>query len=86
MDSNCTQIRQDVKGVIVEAVNPLGKSKTFSIHPTTKTHFKKGQQVAWEWEGHNSWGDTWYRDPDTNQIKHAWSESTEFVGRNLDEV
>jgi len=85
MDSNTAQMRPGVWGVMLEVVHPLQKAKTYSIHPSTK-HYREGQQVAWEWDGSNDWGDTWYRDPDTNETKQAWSESLEFVGRNLDEV
>lgn len=75
-----------VKGVILETYAPGGASKTLRIFPTTKTHFQKGRQVAWEWNMQLVIGQTWYRSPETGEAKLAWTQSAEFVGRHLDEV
>ncbi len=32
------------------------------------------------------WQAAWYRDPDTNEIKSAWSSSAEFVGQDLENL
>jgi hypothetical protein len=58
--------------------------KTKRIYATTKTHFQKGKQVAWEWNTGRAWKEAWYRDPDSEEIRSAWSGSAEFVGRHLD--
>lgn len=60
--------------------------KSHRIFPTTRDHFKKGKRVAWEWSDHRSWGESWYRDPDSNEIKYAWTGSLEFVGRHLEDT
>jgi hypothetical protein len=60
--------------------------KSFRIYPSTKTHFKKGKQVAWEWDMSKTWGPLWYKDPQTDEMKSAWSSSAEFVGRNLEDI
>lgn len=85
-DPLCKKLILDVKGVILETESPGGTKKSFRIFPTTKTHFKKGKRVAWEWSNQMSWGEAWYRDPDTQEIKGAWSSAMEFVGRHLDEI
>jgi hypothetical protein len=85
-DSNCEQKVPDAKGVILETTSPGGTTKSFRIFPTTRTHFKKGKGVAREWGFDRTWGRTWYRDPDSGQIKFAWDSAAEFVGRDLDEV
>lgn len=36
------------------------------------------------WNPEGDFGDSWYRDPDDESIKHGWSESMEFVGRVLE--
>ncbi|MFL6211627.1 MAG: hypothetical protein ACJ74W_22450 [Pyrinomonadaceae bacterium] len=85
-DKECTQIRPDVRGVILETTNTANGKKYFRIFPTTRTHFKRGKQVAWEWSPEKSWNESWYRDPDTGEIKVAWSSALEFVGRNIDDT
>lgn len=85
-DKECTQLIPDARGVILET-NVTGHDEKFCrIFPTTRTHFKKGKKVAWEWNSEKSWDEAWYHDPDTGEAKHAWSESLEFVGRNIEDT
>jgi hypothetical protein len=85
-DKECTQLIHNARGVILET-NVTGHDEKFHrIFPTTRTHFKRGQKVAWEWNSEFSWDDAWYHDPDTGEIKLAWSGALEFVGRNLDDT
>ena len=86
VDPDLTTPMPNVKGVILETLAPGGASKTLRIFPTTRTHFKKGHQVAWEWNMRATFGPAWYRDPITGEHKEAWSSSAEFVGRHLDEL
>ena len=83
-DAACTKLRGDVKGLILEETSALMPNKFVQIFPTTKTHFQVGQQVAWEWNMSNVWGESWHRSTDTNEILPAWSQSAEFIGRPLD--
>ena len=85
-DAGCTQPIPDVKGLILETTSPGGAMKSFRIYPTTRTNFQKGKQVAWEWNMQKVWPAAWYRDPDSHEIKQAWSQSAEFIGRHLDDV
>lgn len=85
-DPQCASKLSDSKGVILETESPGGIQTTYRIFPTTKTHFTKGKRVAWEWSHDRVWDPTWYRDPETNEIKEAWFSSMEFVGRHLDDV
>lgn len=85
-DPELTQVIPNAKGVILETTAPGGTTKTFRIFPTTQTHFQKGRQVAWEWSMQNTWGQSWYRDPDTGEVKCAFHSSAEFIGRQLDEL
>jgi hypothetical protein len=79
--------REDVRGVILETFSPEGKPTGRHIFPSTKT-YRLGESVSWEWNRQNEkgWGETWYRDPDTREIKSAWGESLEFIGRNLEDI
>jgi hypothetical protein len=85
-DAKCTQPITDAKGLILETTSPGGAMKTRRIFPTTRTHFQKGKQVAWEWNMQNVWPATWYRDLDTGAIREAWHSSAEFIGRHLDDI
>jgi hypothetical protein len=86
-DRTATRPRDDVRGVILETLSPDGQSQGRHIFPTTKA-YTPGESVSWEWNLKNrkGWDETWYRDPDTMEIKSAWGESLEFVGRDLDDI
>lgn len=85
-DQDCRIPMAGTKGVILETTSPGGVIKTCRIFPSTQSHFRKGERVAWEWNMQKIYGEAWYRDPDTGTIKQGWSSSAEFTGRHLDEV
>lgn len=83
-DPECQCIRSGVSGVILEIREQPGNILNgYTIHPTTRKHFKAGIQVAWEWNIHNRFDKLWYRDPETGEIRSAWTQSAEFVGRAI---
>jgi len=86
LDEACMTPIPDAVGVILETESAGGTQKFFRIFPTTKTHFRKGGRVAWEWNAGKIWGKTWYKDPDTGVVKVAWNSSMEFVGRNYEDL
>lgn len=67
-------------------MSPGGIKRYRGIFPTTKTHFMKGQQVAWEWKPGHVWDSSWYIDPTSAQRLETWSSSLEFVGRPLGSI
>lgn len=85
-DPECKSEISGVKGIILKTESSSGAKVSYRIFPSSKTHFKKGTRVSWEWSFEKTWNDAWYKDPDSNEIKVAWSSSAEFVGRNLDEI
>jgi hypothetical protein len=85
-DPLCEQPLPNTKGIILEVTSPGGTAKSLRIFPTTKTNFIVGEQVTWEWSLDKSWGSAWYRDPATNEIKHAWVSAAEFIGRHLNDI
>ena len=85
-DADLTTPLAQPKGVILETIAPGGASRTLRIFPTTRTHFEKGQQVAWEWNMKSVFGPAWYRDPINGDPKEAWTSSAEFVGRHLSDL
>jgi hypothetical protein len=78
--------REDVHAVILETTSPDGTSTSMRVFPSTRRHFKKGQRVSLEWLPGHVYAQSWYRDPDTQEIKYGWTASAEFVGRSLEEV
>ncbi len=85
-DADCKKPFSYGKGVILEVTSPGGVIKTKRIYPSTRTHFERGKQVAWEWNSGRTWPAVWYRDPDSTEIKYGWTASAEFIGRHLDEI
>ncbi|OGW04364.1 MAG: hypothetical protein A2Z59_13805 [Nitrospinae bacterium RIFCSPLOWO2_02_39_17] len=85
-DPACQHEIQGAKGIILRTESSSGARTFFRIFPSTRTHFKKGKRVSWEWSFEKTWAEAWYKDPDTSEIKQAWSSSAEFIGRNLDDV
>lgn len=75
-----------VKGILLTIESPIRKRVPYRILPSTKTHFKKGMKVSWEWNFDNVWNSAWYKDPETSEIKQAWNSSIEFIGRNIDDI
>jgi hypothetical protein len=82
-DPDAKVVIPDVKGLILTAVSPGAGFTSRHIYPTTLDHYEVGRDVTWEW-GPSTWGEAWYRDPETDEIKSAWGASMEFVGRHLD--
>lgn len=91
-DQHCTRQRPDVKGVLLERFGSDGVSQGISIHPSTKSHYVEGMSVGWEWDtpiayrSDVGWEATWYKDPKTGKCTPAWSESLEFIGRDVNQV
>jgi hypothetical protein len=54
-----------------------------SMCPTTRTHYRNGMYVTDDWDLNSVWDETWYRDPRTNEIRRAWRQAAEFVGRPI---
>ena len=90
-DSNCRNIRPDVKGVLLETIDAEGKSHPLRVYPSTK-EYVEGMSLSWEWDipiayrSDKGWDATWYKDPQTNHCTQAWSESLEFIGREITQV
>lgn len=86
-DPECTQMLEDAKGLILETTSPGKVEISQRIFPTTKPdYYQRGERVTWEWNLSKVWGPTWYRDPDTNEIRAAWGNAGEFTGRHIEEI
>jgi len=79
--------RSGVWGLALENTSSDGKeTKTLQVFPTTRTDYRLGDEVSWDFDTSRVYGETWYRDPKTREIKHGWEWSSEFVGRPLSDV
>ncbi len=86
-DPDCTQLIENVKGIMLRNVAPGGIDERVQVFPTTKIrYYQIGQEVSWEWSFYNTWKDAWYIDPESNEKKLAWNSSAEFVGRHMSEL
>jgi hypothetical protein len=87
-DKLCRVRRQDVKGVLIETFGADGQSQLQQVHPSRQEYYKEGMSLTWEWnyDRHVSWGETWYKNPTNAQCTLAWSESMEFIGRDINQV
>lgn len=86
-DPQGQQVREGVKGVMLESKGPDATVMLMRrMFATTKNHFQKGKRVTWEWNLERRFGESWYRDPDTQEIKKAWTGSLDFVGRHLEDL
>jgi len=74
----------DAYGLILDFISPGVAQVTSHIYPATGL-YEVGKEVSWEWGG-RQYPETWYRDPESGEIKLAWNGSLEFRGRHLDEV
>jgi hypothetical protein len=77
------------KALILETTGPTAEGTIVTsrrVYPTTRTDYKKGQLVAWEWNMRPTFGESWYRDPETGKFEYGWTESAEFIGRPMDQV
>ncbi|HMF65309.1 MAG TPA: hypothetical protein VK608_14560 [Edaphobacter sp.] len=73
----------DAKGVMLRGQDEHGRpSATTQVFPTTR-QMLVGTRVSWEWNLKKSWKETWFRDPQTHEVFHAWTSSVEFVGRDI---
>ena len=85
-DPDCQRLRQGITAIVLETTSPGGAAKTMRVFPTTRTNLSKGQRVTWEWNMSAVYGPSWYRHPDTGNIKEGWTSSAEFVGRDIEQI
>jgi len=83
-DPSATARVEGSRAVILETTTSDGKH-VYAAYPTTRA-YEQGQILSWEWNLQRVWGKSWYRDPQTGEIKHGWDSAGEFVGRPLETI
>lgn len=86
-DSSCKEQVSGVTGVMIRSVliDKVGPPR-YAVFPTTRTDYEKGERLTWKWDLSRGFGEAWYRDPNTNEIKKAWDSSALFIGGNIDTI
>jgi hypothetical protein len=74
---------EGVCGVMFETRGPTGDHLIF---PTKRKDYQRGQRLSWEWYAGKVYGETWYKVPDSGEIKRAWLGSAEFAGRDIEDL
>lgn len=85
-DSNASVRIPGAHGIVLGVMDMNGQISDWRIYITTRTHYVQGMQVSWNWNMGTVYGEIWYRDPNTNEIRQAYSSSAEFAGRDLREL
>lgn len=81
-----TAILNGVAGVVLRTVSAGGSDTTHRVFPTSRRDYVKDLEVSWEWNRDRIIEAAWYRDPETQEIRSAWSGSMEFAGRHESEL
>lgn len=74
-------VRQSIRALLLETRRADGSTHVRAF-PTTRIDYKRGEPVTYVWNPDLVIGESWYRDPDSNDIKHGWITSMEFIGRH----
>ena len=84
-DPGCQQRRPDMTGVILDNRQHPGNVRAGdTIHPTSPNLFKEGAQVIIVYSRNSVCYESWYRNPETNEITYAWTEHFEVIGRMVE--
>jgi hypothetical protein len=83
-DQACTEPWEMGLGVMLESESAGRVRVEHRIFPTVLSHFRPGMRVTWEWDASHRWGETWYRNPETDQVEYAWTGAMAFAGRDID--
>lgn len=81
-DPQCAKEVVGGKVIILEALDPDDELNELDIVPTSK-HYEPGQLVRWNLNNKKMWEESWYKNPETNQIEQAWVIHVEFTGQVL---
>ncbi|MEG4022878.1 SMEK domain-containing protein [Microcoleus sp. S13C4] len=84
-DPGCQQRRPDMTGVILDnRQHPENVFAGYTIHPISPNLFKEGAQVIIVYSRNSVCDESWYRNPETNEITYAWTEHSEVIGRMVE--
>ncbi|MBI4445865.1 MAG: hypothetical protein HY645_08130 [Acidobacteria bacterium] len=82
-DSKCEKEVPEARLLLLICEDPAETLREVEAVPA-RMAYEKGQIVNWLFDHHKTWGESWYRDPETGKILKAWTQSAEFVGEVFD--
>jgi hypothetical protein len=85
-DASGTEERSDVWAVLLDVDRSDGSGTERRVYPTTLRKYRVGEQVSFDWNMDQTWGESWYRDPSSGELLYAWRTSAEFVGKPLESL
>jgi hypothetical protein len=71
--------RPDVWGVVLNGIGNSTDTESW-IMPTHRRDYAPGQVVKWAFDGSEVCPASWYRHPETRQLREAWEAAAFFVG------
>ena len=83
-DKDCTIPVSDMTAIVVKQIMVDGLTPTIGVFPTTRTDYKVGEHVTWDWNKSRILRDVWYKDPTTAETKPI--NAMEFVGSDIDDL
>lgn len=85
-DEGLTDPITDATGIMLRTVAANSRrTESERIYPTTRDHFRIGDEVAWVWDTSHVWGPAWYRHPKTDEVHKGWDSAGEFIGTPIDD-
>lgn len=78
-DQECTQMVEDARIVILQALDPEDEIQELDIVPSTLT-YESGDYVTMSLDNKKLWEDCWFKDPETGEIQKAWQIHVNFIG------
>jgi hypothetical protein len=83
-DEKCETELVGVTGVMIKQVMIEGLEPMLNVFPTTRTDYRIGERLTWDWNMSRIWQAAWYKDPKTGTIKKI--SAAEFVGSDIDNL
>ena len=74
----------DARIAILEALDPEDQLLELDVLPTRKD-YHPGQLVTLRLNNKRLWEESWFRNPETQQIEQAWALHVEYIGQRISE-
>lgn len=83
-DVACENEVTDARILILEPLDPEDEQMEVDVLPTRK-NYHPGQLVTLDLNNKRLWEESWFRNPETQQIEKAWTLHVEFIGQIINQ-
>ena len=83
-DPDCQNEVPDARIAILEALDPEDQLLEQDVLPT-RQDYHPGQLVTLRLNNKRLWEESWFRNPETQQIEQAWALHVEYIGQRISE-